>query len=174
MANANQIPELISGFNAYTAGEKLIGITGEMTLPSFTAMTSTVSGPGLIGEYETPVPGFFSEIEQTIPFRLLYGEAFTLISVGSVVDLTLRGSMQMTNGMGDISHQGVRIVMRGRAKKFEGGKFKAGEGMEASVTLGLVYLLIEVDGKSKIELDKLNCIYKVNGLDQLEQIRRYC
>ena len=39
--------------------------------------------------------------------------------------------------------------------------------MEATVTLELTYLMIEVDGQQLLEVDKLNGIYKVNGTDML-------
>lgn len=165
---------MISNFNAYTGGNVLIGVTGEFTMPSLTAMTSTVSGPGVLGEYDTPVPGHFSEIEQVVPFRVLYGDAFDLMTVGEVTDLTLRGAMQGADGQGNISQTQIRIVMRGRCKKLEGGKMKAGNSMDASVTLSLVYLLIEVDGSPKVELDKLNAVYKIGGVDQLAEIKRMC
>ena len=42
-----------------------------------------------------------------------------------------------------------------------------GEAMEATVTLELTYLMIEVDGQQLLEVDKLNGIYKVNGTDML-------
>lgn len=169
-----QIPEMISNFNVYSAGSAMIGVTGEVTMPTMTAMTSTVSGPGVLGEYETPVPGHFSEIEQTIPFRTLYADAFKMITVGEVTEVTLRNSMQGTDGQGNIIQTPMRIVMRGRCKKIESGKVKVGNGMDAAITLGLIYLLVEVDGNSKIELDKLNQVYKIDGKDQLADIKRMC
>ncbi len=52
-------------------------------------------------------------------------------------------------------------------KKFNPGKVEKGEAMEATVTLELTYLMIEVDGQQLLEVDKLNGIYKVNGTDML-------
>ena len=46
-----------------------------------------------------------------------------------------------------------------------------GEGMEATVTLELTYLMVEVDGKQLVEIDKLNGVYKVNGKDMLAAIK---
>ncbi len=55
-------------------------------------------------------------------------------------------------------------------KKFNPGKVEKGEGMEAKVTLELTYLMIEVDGQQLLEVDKLNGVYKVNGVDMLAGI----
>jgi len=38
------IPEIISSFNAYHNGTKLIGVTGSVTLPNLDAITEEVSG----------------------------------------------------------------------------------------------------------------------------------
>lgn len=39
--------------------------------------------------------------------------------------------------------------------------------MEATVTLELTYIMVEVDGSVLLEADKLNGVYKVNGVDML-------
>ena len=55
MSIAN-IPEIINDFNVYKGGSKLIGVSDEVTLPDFEAMTETISGAGIAGEYETTNP----------------------------------------------------------------------------------------------------------------------
>ncbi len=44
--------------------------------------------------------------------------------------------------------------------------------MESSITLELTYILIEVDGKKRVELDKINGVFKLNGVDMLEKVRK--
>lgn len=51
---------------------------------------------------------------------------------------------------------------------------KVGDMMNASITLELTYILIEMGGVVMLELDKLNSIYKVNGKDLLAEIRKQC
>ena len=46
--------------------------------------------------------------------------------------------------------------------------------MDASVTVEVAYILIELDGQKRIELDKLNNVYKVNDKDLLAKIRSQC
>ena len=46
--------------------------------------------------------------------------------------------------------------------------------MNASVTLELTYVLLEMGGEKKLELDKLNEIYIVNGKDLLAEVRKQC
>ena len=46
--------------------------------------------------------------------------------------------------------------------------------MDASVTVEVAYIMIELDGKKRVELDKLNNVYKVNDRDLLAKIRSQC
>ena len=45
--------------------------------------------------------------------------------------------------------------------------------MDAKATLEVLYILIEVDGETKLEYDKLNSVFVVNGKDLLEKVRAY-
>ena len=73
------IPEAIHDFNMYLTGNKLGGITGEVEMPPFESMTSTVSGAGILGEYEAPTPGHFGSMEQEIPFRCINRDYFNMV-----------------------------------------------------------------------------------------------
>jgi len=59
-------------------------------------------------------------------------------------------------------------------KKLTSGTVKQGGAMDAAVTVEVVYIMIELDGKQRVELDKLNNVYKVNGVDLLAKIRKQC
>lgn len=48
------------------------------------------------------------------------------------------------------------------------------EDMDTSVSLTVLYILIEVEGEPVIELDKLNEVFKVNGIDMLAEIKEMC
>ena len=83
------------------------------------------------------------------------------------MQLEIRGAQQTTNTEGDIEFRPMRVVVRGRGGKLTTGKVKAGSSMDTKITLTTLYILIEVDGKTVVELDKLNEVYKVNGVDVL-------
>lgn len=169
------IPEVIHSYNVYKSGNRLIGLTGEVTLPEFEAMTETVSGAGILGEYEEVIIGMFGSMEQEIPFRVLDDDIFTLMNPMQVLDLTLRASEQITDpSTGAIDFKPMRIVIRGKQKGFKPGKAQNGTQMDASVTIEVIYIMIEIGGVKKIELDKLNYVYKVNGVDLLEKVRKQC
>lgn len=178
----NNIPEKINAFNVYNTtdarsghGEKLVGISEEVTLPDFEAITDTLSGPGILGELESVALGHFASMEMEIPFRQMDKDMFTLAKQSTALNLTLRGSIQYTNGeTGAMSFRPMRIVVRGRNKGITGGKLKQGSGTGSSIKLEISYILIEIDNVTMIELDKLNFVYKVDNTDLLESVRGMC
>ena len=138
-----------------------------------TAMTETISGAGILGEIETTIAGRYGSMEQEIPFRGIDADSFKLIDPTTPVDLTLRGAIQYNvRANGSTDYMGMRVVFRGRCKKITIGTVKQGGPMDSSITLELTYILIEMDGKKKIELDKVNGTFKVNNVDLLAKVKK--
>ena len=161
----NYIPEKINDFNTYLDGNKMIGVAASVTLPEVKMKTSTVSGAGINGEIDSPTIGQFESMEQEIDFNVLYSSAMDMLSPLSVVNLTLRAAQQVYDKTGGYAFKGLRVVEMGRVKTFNPGKVE-----KAKVTLELTYLLVENDGSPLLEVDKLNGVYKVNGVDMLAGI----
>lgn len=167
------IPEVINDFNLYASGNRLIGTTGEVSLPDFEAITATVSGNGILGEFEAPVTGHFSGMDFEVPFRCINTDYFGLIDSKTSTELTLRGAIQVVDpSTHNASEIGMRVVARGRCKKLTPGTVKQREPMDCSITLDLTFYMIEMDGKERVRLDKLNGEYKINGNDMLASIHK--
>ena len=99
-------------------------------------------------------------------------EMFKLANSLNAVNLTLRISTQaiiQSNMKTDFYPS--RIVIKGKNKAISGGKVKQGNGTGSSIKVEILYILIEVNKKKKFELDKLNFVYKVNGVDLLKKVR---
>ena len=163
----------VNAYNVYLDGNKLVGISDEVTLPDFEALTETLSGAGILGEIDEPLLGHFKASEIEIPFRTLEEHMFRLASMSKALNLTLRASTQ-TIDTGNINTGAMpsRIVIKGKNKAITGGKLKQGEGTGSSIKVEITYILIEVDGVKMFELDKLNFVYKVKGVDLLAAIRK--
>ncbi|EET60349.1 putative phage major tail tube protein [Marvinbryantia formatexigens DSM 14469] len=163
----------INAYNVYNAGTRLVGLSDEVTLPDFEALTETISGPGFLGEIDEPLLGHFGASEIEIPFRTLNEEMFGLLAQGSAVNLTLRLSTQaIQESTMETDFMPSRVVIKGKSKGFTGGKVKQGNGTGSSAKIEILYILIEVNGKKKFELDKLNFVYKVNDADLLVKVRK--
>lgn len=170
----NGVPSKINMFNLYRDANKLIGISGEVALPDFEAITETISGPGMLGEVDDPTIGHFGSQELEVPFRTVTEDEFDMMNPGEEVNLTLRGSIQVTTSGGGVDYVGMRVIVRGKCKSFTGGTVKQGGAMSSSIKMELTYIRIDIDNKPMIELDKMNSVYKVRGVDILAKARSQC
>lgn len=168
------IPTKINKYNLYNEAERLLGVGDEVTLPDFEAVSDTISGAGILGEIEDPTVGYFSNQEMEIPFRVTDKEAVDMMDTTKAVQLTLRGAQQTTNNDGDIEFRSMRVVVRGRCKKFSPGKVKAGSTMDTKITLTILYIMIEVDGEQLVELDKRNEEFRIRNVDVIKKIKEMC
>ena len=119
MAAGLIIPELLNHYNVYNDANKLVGVSGDVELPDFEAITETMEGAGVLGEIEAAATGQFSSMTIKIPFSVLYEDMFTLVNSATGVNVTLRGSAQFmdpTTGITD--HYPVKVVVRGKCKKY--------------------------------------------------------
>ena len=171
MISNNYIPEKINDANIYLAGDKMIGTTAELELTEVKMKNGTVEGMGISGEIDSPTIGQFESMEQTINFNTLYSSAMDMLSPLKTVELTIRAAQQVYDKEGGYTFKGLRVVERGRVKNFKPGKVKKSETMDASITIELTYILIEVDGSVMLEVDKLNGVYKTNDTDMLAEVR---
>lgn len=169
--SVNPIPEKITNYNIYDEGEKLVGVSAEVTLPNLEAMTETISGAGIAGEYESPTPGHFGSITMEIPFRVLIDKSFSLMSPKGRT-ITLRASQQSYDvSDGKILNRGLKITIKTLPKGLDLGTLGVGKMTETKNTLEIVYIKIEHDGVTMLELDKLNFIFILNGEDILAEVR---
>ncbi len=127
----------------------------------------------MLGEIDDPTVGYFGNQELEIPFRLLDKETADMMDMTKAVQLEIRGAQQTTNTEGDIEFRPMRVVVGALQVRRRRGR-KAGSPMDTAITLTILYILIEVDGKTVVELDKLNEVYKVNGVDVLAKIKEMC
>lgn len=170
MISNNFVPEKINEYNVYTNGTKMIGLTEEVALPEIKMKSSTVEGPGIKGEIDSPTIGQFESMEATLKFRTLYSSATDLLDPTATQNLTLRAAQQVLDRTSCSAFKSLRVVLGGRTKSFNPGKVQRGESMDAELTVEVTYYMVEVDGQQVLLIDKLNDVYIVNGKDLLATI----
>jgi len=170
----NGIPTKINLFNLYTQGNRMLGISDEVTLPDFEALSETISGAGILGEIDDPTVGHFGSMEQEVPFRVLDEDAVGLMDPTAPVNITLRAAQQVSTVDGAVTFKPMRVVMRGKNKSLSLGSVKQATAMSTSISMELTYILIELNGKPMVELDKLNGVFKIKGVDIMSKAREMC
>ncbi|MGH8395610.1 MAG: phage major tail tube protein, partial [Pseudomonas sp.] len=86
----------------------------------------------------------------------------------SGVALRFAGAFEQDD-TGEVS--AVEIVVRGRHESIEMGEAKPGEDTEHTIKTTCTYYKLTVDNEEIIEVDLLNFIEKVDGVDMLEKQR---
>lgn len=168
---AGTIPEKVVNFNVYNDADKLVGVSNEITLPDFEAMTETVSGAGIAGEYESTTPGHFSSQTIEVSFRTISDSSFQFLKNRGQT-LVLRAAQQSYDVTGGkTSIRPLKITIRGIPKSLSLGKVGVGTPTETAATIEILYIKIEENSRTLLELDKLNSIYIVDGDDLLEDVR---
>ena len=163
------IPEQVSLYNLYNSADKLVGTT-EITLPTFDPVTNTISGAGILGEYDASVPGAFTSSEMEIPFRIFNRQAAELMKTEGNI-LFLRAAVKELNPSSlKKEDKQMKITVGGEQKGLTLGTCGNGKTMDSSVKMEVKYYKHEYDGSILFELDKVNCKHIVNGVDQLATI----
>lgn len=168
---SNPIPERVVNYNVYDDTDKLVGVAGEITLPNFEAMTETISGAGIAGEYESAIPGHFSSQTIEIPFRTLMEKSFSLFK-NTGRSLVLRAAQQSYDvAEGKSRNRPLKITIKYQSKGLNLGSLSVGGATESTNILEVLYIKIEENGKIMLEYDKLNFVFIVDGEDILGEIR---
>lgn len=168
----NVIPERLNDFRVYADGTTdLLGVAN-IELPSFEALTETVSGAGIAGEYESPVIGHFGSMKLTLNWRTVTKDSLKLLRQRAQ-RLDCRGVFQEYDAAsGSHRFPQVRVVVQGLPTTSSLGSFEKNSASDGSTELEILYIKIEIDGKTVVELDKLNYKFVVDGTDYLAGIRR--
>ena len=160
------IPEVINNFNVYNGdAKKMLGISDEIQLPEFTAITSEIKGAGILGAYSAAILGHYEAISQDM----------MQFTPGKYHTVTFRANMQSTvQKTREKANRGIKIVVGGVVKGFKPGSLKIGDQMSSSITLNVTYFKYEQDGFTIFELDKINPKLVVNDNDLLSDILNNC
>lgn len=164
------ISERLTNFTTYLNGERRLGLV-DIELPDLEPMTEEVSGSGILGTIETQTIGHFNAMTSTLKFRTISSDAFAFVPTERN-QIVVRGSQQgMDSSRGTVKHEKVKITMNVQAKNTSLGKFEVGAQTDTSLEVNVHYFKMEVSGKVMAELDPLNHICIINGVDVMEEIR---
>lgn len=167
----NQVRDRLEGYEVFVEGTRKLG-TADVTLPELKYKTETLSGAGIGGDIEMGTPGQTESMELGLTWRTINEDGVSLMAMQSH-DLELRGANQHYDaGTGKFIRHAVKINVRGIPKSGNLGKFEMASRSDMETTLEALYLKITMDGKKMVEIDKLNYIHYIDGVDYLEGLRQ--
>lgn len=166
---------IIHNYNIYNANDDLIGDGKEITLPDLSQQTADMSGTGILGTIKVPIPGMIDSLLVDIPFRMLSVRVSALFIGNKYATVKIRGALlELDTSEGRLADKPVLAVVRGFPAKLSPGKMKQGEEMGSGISIEAVYYKVAINGYELFELDKINQVYNVNGIDVLKDMRSMC
>jgi P2 family phage contractile tail tube protein len=160
-------PRIFKNFNLFVDGRGQAGKIDELELPTLTIQTEEHRAGGMDAPIELDLgmeamEASFTLAEYDENVLRLFG-----LADGNAAQLTARGALQR-DGEAVVP---VVVNLRGMLKEVELGTWQAGEKAAPAFSIALRYYRYESAGVVIHEIDVENMIRKVNGVDQLAQIR---
>jgi len=160
----------VTNANVYINGVNLLGRAEEVTLPQIKHIMAEHKGLGMVGAAE--FPSGLEKMEAKFKWAALYPEVMVSVADPTrVVSIQVRASVETYNGLGKIAEVPAVMFLSGIFKEFPMGTFKKHDNAEFDTTMSVYYAKMVIGGLDIFEVDVLENIYKVAGLDILAQYR---
>lgn len=145
--------------------------TTSLQLPSFEMLSDTVKGPGIMGEIDWPSYLGVGSAQFTFNMRTDEVKAAYLSAPGKKRFEVRWVTDKFDTSGSNIGIDSHKVVIIGVSKKYDAGKVEVNAASDGSNDFEVLYYKKSVNGKEIIEIDKLNYIYRVNGVDYGKNIK---
>lgn len=148
-----------------------IGNTTDITLPPLEKLTDTIKGSGIMGEIDLPTYGQLGSMETEISIRTSDSKFAVLASATQLEYRWVTDVLDLATGKTrPVPNKAFLTVVN---KKADEGKVEPGASQDGSVTFEVLAYKRICDGEEIINIDKLNGVYKINGIDMFQDISQY-
>ncbi len=162
------LPRKLKFMNMFNEGESYLGQVMEITLPKLTRKMEDYQGGGMNAPIKTDQGMEGLTLESTCGGIMTDTIKQFGITKHDGIKLRFAGSYQRDDGS---NTSAVEIFVRGRHSTIDMGSAKQGEGSDFKLTSELSYYKLIVDGVTLIEIDIINMIEIVDGVDHLKDHR---
>ena len=158
------LPAKLKNFNVFKEGASFLGIAKEVELPKIKMAGEEWRGAGMLAPVDIDLG--LEKLEMSVTYGGLVSSVLDEMGNPRIDGLQLRyvGAYQSDQ---DGAYTSGEIVTRSRVMEFDPGSAQAGEDTEWKVQHTLSYLKWSVNGARRLEIDVLNGIYFVNGVDRM-------
>lgn len=161
------LPQVLKNFNLFIDGVSYAGKADEVVPPKLTLKTEEHRGAGMHAPANLEMGMEALEMEMTLADRAV--EVLKLAGKFGIdsANILLRSAWQDDGG-----DTGTCLIeVRGRINGFDAGTWKPGDKSQNKFTVQPVYYRLNHDGKDIHEIDVINGIFIVDGVDQTKAIR---
>lgn len=163
-----QLPKVLKNMNLFVDGRGYAGRVDEIQLPKLTLKTEEHRAGGMDVPVEIDLG--MEKLEAELTISDYDPEVFKLFGLldGASTQITVRGAIQ-AQGEGA---KPVTINLRGGWKAIEPSSWKPGDKSTLKVSVAASYYKLTIDGQELIEIDAINLVRKVGGVDQMAKVRQ--
>lgn len=161
------LPRTLVNINGYADGQGYLGVISEFEQPKLAIATEDWRGGGMVGSVK--LDKGLEPMEATVT---LGGHEKALIrkfGTTSVEGVRLRLVAAYRADDGSAA-QAVEIYIGGRFTEIDMGKDKPGDQTEHKYTAPLAYYRRVVDGRTEVEIDMVQGVFLVDGVDRYAEI----
>lgn len=164
------LPRKLKYFNYYLNGNSFLGLAEEITLPKFTIKTEDYQGAGMPGSVAVDLGFEAGALDMEVTMGGISFELMTQYGIPNADGIQSRfaGSYQAEDSGNAIP---VEIQTRGRFVEMDAGTAKQGDNTQHKYSLKNTYCRLTHNSVELFEIDMINMIYVVNGVDRLAQHR---
>lgn len=158
------LPRILTDMMLFNEGQSYMGQVTSVTLPKLTRKTEDWRGGGMSAPVKLDMGLEALEMEATFggPMRDILRQ-FGLVGVAGVFMRFAGFYQQPDTGAQDA----IEVIVRGRHDEIDMGEAKVGEPGEFKVKTSLAYYKLVWNGRTEIEIDPLNLVETINGVDTM-------
>ena len=162
------MPSKLKNFNVAYDGNNHIGLCAEVSLTKLARKLESYRGAGMNGEVKVDLGMEGLEIEHT--YGGFMRDIFRTFGIAKIDGVALRfsGAYQRDDTE---EVDAVEVYVRGRHEEIDPGSAKGGDDTEMKIKSNLTYYKLVVNGVTEVEIDLLNFIEIVGGVDRLAEQR---
>lgn len=161
----------VINFAVYEDSTEFVGLA-KVTLPDLTALTQSISGAGIAGNVESVLLGHYEAMTLGLSFRNTTKQVIRLAEPRRH-NIDLRVAQQDEDTVkGTVATRSVKHVMVVIPKSTKGGTVAPATPTDGSGEYAVRYWATYIDGKKVQEIDQMNFICYINGVDYLADVRK--
>jgi P2 family phage contractile tail tube protein len=162
------LPSKLKNFNVFNDGNNYQGQVQEVTLPKLTRKLEDFRAGGMNGPIKLDYGQEGMSIECTYGGLMASVLKQWGVQTHDGVQMRFAGAYQAED---KATYDAVEVVIRGRHGEFDFGNAKPSDDTTFKVKTEVSYYKLTINGEDIIEIDLINMIEKVDGVDRLAGAR---
>lgn len=162
------VSQILKNFNVYVDGRGYAGKAQSIQLPELTIQTESHRAAGMDAPISLDMG--MEEMESQITFASFDKELLKRFGLaeGNQTQLTAKGALRDIDG----AVTPLTVAMRGTVSNLPLGTWEAGSKAELQLTMKLRYFKLQHGDEITHEIDPINNVRIIGGVDQLAEIRK--